>query len=177
MVPDLTADADAGPAVRALLDEGHRVPPRGGPGDRARRRHPRGARADDAVVVAADDTVAGGWQRMLTVLAGLHVHGVPVDWTAILGAPTGPPPRCPRTPSSASATGRSRRRRPPRPRRHRRGGPALLGGRGTRRRVRAGRRHAHRRGHGQLPSLRCRCSPPGAGAAATSPPWTRGATG
>ncbi|MFJ1540959.1 type I polyketide synthase [Micromonospora chalcea] len=92
---DLTTDADAEPAVRALLDEGHRVLLEAAPATVLAAGIRESARADDAVVVAADDTVAGGWQRMLTVLAGLHVHGVPVDWTAILGAPTGPPPPLP----------------------------------------------------------------------------------
>ncbi|WP_435586028.1 type I polyketide synthase [Micromonospora aurantiaca (nom. illeg.)] len=87
---DADADADAD-ALRVLLDEGHRVFLEAAPASVLAAGIRESARADDAVVVAAEDTLAGGWQRMLTVLAGLHVHGVPVDWTAILGAPTGPP--------------------------------------------------------------------------------------
>ncbi|MFV2116756.1 type I polyketide synthase, partial [Micromonospora sp. LOL_025] len=87
---------DVDPVVRALLDEGHQILVEAAPEPvlAAGMREIAHA-ADDAVVVAAADTDAGGWLRMLTVLARLHVHGVPVDWTAILGARTGPPVQLP----------------------------------------------------------------------------------
>ncbi|MGN9767721.1 type I polyketide synthase [Micromonospora sp. SD12] len=94
---ELADDVDADPVVRALLDEGHRVLLEVAPGPvlAAGIRETAQSVADDAVVVAADDTAAGGWHRVLAVLAGLHVHGVPVDWTAILGTRTGPPVELP----------------------------------------------------------------------------------
>ncbi|MEW2378348.1 type I polyketide synthase [Micromonospora sp. NPDC047812] len=90
----LADGVDVDPVVRALLDEGHQVFVEATPGPVLAAGMREIARAD-AVVVAADDTDAGGWLRMLTVLAGLHVHGVPVDWTAILGARPGPPVQLP----------------------------------------------------------------------------------
>ncbi|MGC5334049.1 type I polyketide synthase [Micromonospora sp. DT62] len=92
----LADGVDVDPVVRALLADGHQVLVEAATGPvlaAGMREIAQGV--DDAVVVAAADTDTGGWPRMLTVLAGLHVHGVPVDWTAVLGARTGPPVELP----------------------------------------------------------------------------------
>ncbi|MGK5517871.1 type I polyketide synthase [Micromonospora sp. URMC 107] len=93
----LADGGDVDPVVRALLDEGHQVFVEAAPEPvlAAGMREIAHAAAGDAVVVAAADTGAGGWLRMLTVLAGLHVHGVPLDWTALLDARSGPPVELP----------------------------------------------------------------------------------
>ncbi|RLK24972.1 acyl transferase domain-containing protein [Micromonospora sp. M71_S20] len=91
----LADGVDVDPVVRALLDEGHQILVEAAPAPVLAAGMREIAHVADAVVVAAADTDAGGWLRMLTVLAGLHVHGVPVDWTAILGARTGPPVQLP----------------------------------------------------------------------------------
>ncbi|MEU9508924.1 type I polyketide synthase [Micromonospora sp. NPDC048170] len=89
----LADGADADPVVRALLDDGHQVFVEAAP-EPVLTAGLRETAGDDAIVVAADAD-AGGWPRMLTLLAGLHVHGVPVNWTGILGARTGAPVELP----------------------------------------------------------------------------------
>ncbi|WP_438268558.1 type I polyketide synthase [Micromonospora peucetia] len=87
----LPGGADVSQVVRALLDDGHQVFLEAVPAP-VLTAAMRGT-APEAVVVDAAE--AEGWLRMLTVLAGLHVHGVSVNWTAILGVRTGPPAQLP----------------------------------------------------------------------------------
>ncbi|WP_405111602.1 SDR family NAD(P)-dependent oxidoreductase [Micromonospora sp. NBC_01405] len=86
----LRADADNEGVVRALLDAGHQVFLEVAPGPvlAAVLRRTVADAGHDAVVV--DTGAAPGWPELVTALAELHVHGVPVDWAAVLGARTGP---------------------------------------------------------------------------------------
>ncbi|MET8912697.1 type I polyketide synthase, partial [Micromonospora sp. NPDC004551] len=79
-------------AVRSLLADGHQVFLEVGP-------HPVlsfgmqetiDAGEHEAAVVNTLRRDAGGWPRMLTALAELHVRGVGVDWNAVCGVGSGP---------------------------------------------------------------------------------------
>ncbi|WP_405095218.1 type I polyketide synthase [Micromonospora sp. NBC_01412] len=79
-------------AMRSMLADGHQVFLEVGP-------HPVlsfgmqetiDASDHDAVVVNTLRRGAGGWARMLTALAELHVRGVEADWNAVCGVRTGP---------------------------------------------------------------------------------------
>ncbi|MFB9547619.1 type I polyketide synthase, partial [Micromonospora sagamiensis] len=79
-------------AVRSLLADGHQVFLEVGP-------HPVlsfgmqetiDSVEHEAAVVNTLRRGAGGWHRILTALAELHVHGVDADWTAVCGVGTGP---------------------------------------------------------------------------------------
>ncbi|WP_328348243.1 type I polyketide synthase [Micromonospora sp. NBC_00421] len=79
-------------AVRSLLADGHQVFLEVGP-------HPVlsfgmqetiDSGEHEAAVVNTLRRGAGGWPRMLSALAELHVHGVDADWTAVCGVATGP---------------------------------------------------------------------------------------
>ncbi|SCG75728.1 type I polyketide synthase [Micromonospora coxensis] len=79
-------------AVRSLLDDGHQVFLEVGP-------HPVlsfgmqetiDAGEHDAAVVNTLRRGAGGWPRLLTALAELHVRGVEADWNAVCGVRSGP---------------------------------------------------------------------------------------
>ncbi|MFF3854991.1 type I polyketide synthase [Micromonospora sp. NPDC002575] len=78
--------------VRNLLADGHQVFLEVGP-------HPVlsfgmqetiDAAEHEAAVVNTLRRGAGGWQRILTALAELHVRGVEADWNAVCGVRTGP---------------------------------------------------------------------------------------
>ncbi|RGC65728.1 Erythronolide synthase, modules 1 and 2 [Micromonospora sp. MW-13] len=90
--PGLRADADPDAAARALLDAGHQVflEVAPGPALAAGLRRAVAAAGHDAVVVDTLPPDAAGWPALVAALAELHVHGAPVDWTAVLGARPGP---------------------------------------------------------------------------------------
>ncbi|MFG3702744.1 type I polyketide synthase [Micromonospora sp. NPDC047620] len=89
---NLRETVDVERAVRSLLADGHQVFLEVGPHPvlSSGMRETIDAGEHEAAVVETLRHGEGGWPRMLTALAELHVRGVDADWNAVCGVRTGP---------------------------------------------------------------------------------------